>query len=186
MKITLRKANTVQNAISQELKNLDLACSININEFEDPKDQIKNAREKFFEQSATREKLIGALYEIRRKVAQANAEVGINNMLADVAMLEKQVSYSTNLASKGAQQPMRVINGRIKKITETTDRYSLHADTVSTSIFTEQEVEEFKNTSAELKREKQKLQDELLELNVQTQIELDDGTVLFLEKAHII
>jgi hypothetical protein len=59
-------------------------------------------------------------------------------------------------------------------------------DTIDTGIFTKQEVEEFKRTVADLKRQKQKLQDTLLELNVQTEIQLDEETARFLERADIL
>jgi len=57
---------------------------------------------------------------------------------------------------------------------------------VVTSIFSEEEVESFRREAAEGKRQKQRLQDALLELNVQTEIELEEGTTLFLEKADIL
>ena len=57
---------------------------------------------------------------------------------------------------------------------------------MTTSIFSEAEVETFRREAAEGKRQKQKLQDALLELNVQTEIELEEGTALFLEKADIL
>jgi hypothetical protein len=128
-----------------------------------------------------------ALYEIRAKVARANAESGINDHLANVAYLEKQISHNTMLASKGAQTALRVLNGQVKKLSEVKeDGYGYSRRDVVTSIFTEEEVEDFKRTAADFKREKQRIQDLLLELNVQTEIQLDEETARFLEKADIL
>lgn len=186
MKLTLRKANAVQAAINEMVKGLDLSTTVTLNEFEEVQEQIDAVRNRFFTHNATRAKLVGALYEIRRKVAVANAEAGINDMLADVAALEKQIGYNNQLAAKGPQTAMRVLNGQVKKNAEAKDEYSYSRRDVVTSIFTEEEVEDFRRKVADSKREKQRLQDQLLELNVQTEIELDGETARFLERADIL
>jgi hypothetical protein len=53
-------------------------------------------------------------------------------------------------------------------------------------VFTAEEVEDFRRAAANAKRTKQSLQDTLLELNVQTAIELDEETARFLERADIL
>lgn len=186
MKLTLRKANVIQTAINEMIKNLNSATVVQLNEFEDVSEQIQVARNRFFIQAATRNKLIMSLYEIRQKVAQANAEVGINDQLAQIAYLEKQISYNNMLVNAGCQTPNRVLNGQLKKLAEIKeDNYYSRRD-VSTSIFSEEEIEDFKRAAADFKRQKQRLQDDLLELNVQTEIEIDEDTATFLEKADIL
>lgn len=187
MKLTLRKANAVQASINEAIKNLNLSTSATLNEFEDVKDQIDVVRNRFNESNATRTELVGALYEIRAKVSEANAAAGINKMLADVAMLEKQISYHNQLASKGPQTALRVLNGQMKKIADAKDEgFGYNRRDVTTSIFTEEEVEDFRRSAADFKRKKQRLQDALLELNVQTEIELDEATAHFLKKVDIL
>jgi hypothetical protein len=187
MKLTLRKANAIQAAINEMIKGLDLNTSVTLNEFEDVQEQIDAVRNRFWTHSATRNKLTMALYEIRAKVAQANAASGINDRLANVAYLEKQISHNTMLAGKGAQTALRVLNGQVKKNAEVKeDIYGRSSRDVTTSIFTEEEIEDFRRTIADFKREKQRVQDLLLELNVQTEIELEEGTATFLEKADIL
>jgi hypothetical protein len=187
MKLTLRKANAVQAAINEAIKGLDLSTIVTLNEFEDVEDQIQLVRDRFQTHAATRNKLTMTLYEIRGKVAQANASAGINDHLTNVAYLEKQISHNTMLAGKGAQTALRVLNGQVKKLSEVKeDGFGYRHNAVTTSIFTEEEVEQFRKDAANAKREKQKLQDRLLELNVQTQIELTEGTAAFLETADIL
>lgn len=187
MKLTLRKANAVQAEINQAIKALDLPTVVELNEFEDVGEQIRLVRDRFRMNNETRDHLINALYDIRRKVSEANASAGINDLLADVARIEKDISYCTMLANKGAQTSLRVLDGRLKKAAEETgERRMFGYDTVTTSIFTEEEVEYHRKNAARCKRRKQKLQDRLLELNVQTEIELDEETARFLEKADIL
>jgi len=187
MKLTLRKANAVQAAINEAIKGLDLSTSVNLNEFEEVGDQISAVRDRFWTHAATRNQLTMALYEIRAKVARANAESGINDHLANVAYLEKQISHNTMLASKGAKTALRVLNGQVKKLSEVKeDGFGYRHNAVTTSIFTEEEIEDFKHNAAEFKRQKQRIQDLLLELNVQTEILLNEDTARFLEKADIL
>lgn len=186
MNITLRKANAVQNSINEMIKGLSFDTSVRINEFEDHNEQINAVRDVFNTHLATRTKLVGALYEIRKAVATANAEAGINDMLAEVAMLEKEIQFANTFATQQARLSDAVIAGKIDKIKNSEDRYSYMSSDVTTTIFTKAEVEEYKRTVADLKRQKQRLQDVLLELNVQTEITLDEETANFLERADIL
>jgi hypothetical protein len=182
MKISLRKANAIQAEINEAIKELDLSTSVTLNEFEEVKEQIQSVRDRFWADAGKRDKLLKALYEIRAKVAQKNAEVGINDHLANVAYLDKQISHNKMLADKGEQTSMRVLNGQVKKLAEVKDDgYGYSRRDVVTSIFTQEEIENFRRNMAELKREKQRVQDLLLELNVQTEIELSEETVQILK-----
>jgi hypothetical protein len=186
MKLTLRKANAVQHSINEMLKSLDLNTNITLNEFVDVKHQIQAVRDRFWAHTATRNKLMLSLYEIRQKVANANAAAGINDMLAEVAHLEKQIGHNTMLASKGVQTELRVLNGQLSKQAAAKEDAYGYSRAVTTSIFSEEEIETFRREAAEGKRQKQRLQDALLELNVQTEIELEEDTARFLEKADIL
>ena len=188
MKITLRKANAVQLAINEALKGLDFPHSVQLNEYEAYTAQIAAVRSRFETSTATRAKLIGALYEIRRAVARANAEQGINDMLAEVAMFEKQIQHFNTFATKSARLSDKVIEGKLEKVRGIKEESRLYGryDTIDTSIFFESEIDDFKKTVADLKRQKQKLQDTLLELNVQTEIEVGDETANFLVRADIL
>jgi hypothetical protein len=127
------------------------------------------------------------LYEIRKAVARANADESINDMLAEVAMLEKEIQFNNTYATKSPRLSDAVIEGKLSKLKEgKEDTFYGRGNTVDTGIFTTEEVNDFKRTVADLKRQKQKLQDTLLELNVQTEIELDEETVRFLERADIL
>lgn len=185
MNITLRKANAVQNSINEMIKGLAFDTSVRINEFEDHNEQINAVRTVFDTHRATRNKLVGALYEIRKAVAVANAENSINDMLAEVAMLEKEIQFNNTFATQQPRLSDAVIVGKIEKVKAAKEDF-YRRDDVSTSVFTKEEVDEFKRVVADLKRQKQKLQDVLLELNVQTEITLDDETATFLERADIL
>jgi len=187
MKITLRKANVVQSNINEQIKALDLNYHATLNEFQSIDSQISAVRIRFFENQKTRSKLTNSLYEIRRKVSVANATSGINDMLATVAQLEKTASFNAMLASKGSQTDNMILAGEINKAADVKgDSYSYNRRDLVTSIFTEAEVIGFKQVSSSAKKQRQRLQDQLLELNVRTEIELDAETTAFLQTVDII
>lgn len=187
MKLTLRKANAVQNSINEMIKTLDLNTTVTLNEFEDVADQIEAARDRFWANHKQREDLMVALYNIRAKVAQANAAAGINDLLTEVAFTEKQIAFDNQLASKGVRTALRVLSGQVKKNAATTGEASYYrAESVSTSIFAEEEIVSLKNSVKLQKKAKQGLQDRLLELNVKTEIELEDPVVSILTEAGIV
>jgi len=187
MKITLRKANALQQAITEAVAGLELATDVAINEFERPTAKIEEAKNKFVTNMTTRSKLMGVQYEIRKEVARANASAGINDLLADVAMLDKDITVYARLAKTRPSLDNDVIVGKLGKIKgRSEDQFYGREDHVQTSIFNESEIEEFKSKLAELKKQKVSLQDSLLELNVQTDIELSDESEKLLARAGII
>jgi hypothetical protein len=187
MKLTLRKANTIQHSINEKLKSLELTTTVALNEFEETSPQIEAVRQTFFKNYFSRNKLTLALFEIRQKVANANASSGINDLLTKVALLEKQQAFLTMLSGKGSQVSLRVLNGQLKRNAEMKgESYSYHRNEVTTPIFTDEEIEQFRREAAEFKRQKQKIQDNLLELNVRTEIELETDTADFLKSHDIV
>jgi hypothetical protein len=176
MNITLRKANAIQISINDALKAISFETQVKINEFQDAEAEIARAALEFKTDLARRDALTEALYEIRKSVGSANAHVGIDTRLADVANLEKQIQFYNGLAGKTVRESEKVVAGRLDKIRNGKDesRRSIYgyADTVDTSIFTREDLDGFRKLVAKSKKSKQKFQDEILELNVQTTVEL--------------
>jgi hypothetical protein len=187
MKISLRKANALQTALVETIAALDLSNEISINEFEKPTVKIAEAKARFEANLETRRQLQNAIYDIRRKVANANAIAGINNLLADVALVEKEIAFFGKLAKVSPALENDVIVGKLGKIKgRGEDQYYGREDVVRTSIFDEAQIDEYKTTVADYKKRKVSLQDSLLELNVATEIELSADTVDALVDAKII
>jgi hypothetical protein len=187
MKISLRKANALQAAITEALAGLDLSVEISINEFEKPTAKMTEAKDRFTTHLATRKALQSAFYDIRRKVANANAESGVNEHLADVAVLDKDIAFYSKLAKLTPALENDIIVGKLGKIKgRGEDQFYGREDVVRTNIFIEAEVDEFKATLASLKKTKVAIQDSLLELNVSTEIEVSVESEKILARAGII
>lgn len=187
MKINLRKANAIQVAINETIKSLEFNDTASINEFQDAANEISAASAKFSSNLVRRVDLLNALYEIRKAVASANNGAGINSRLADVARLEKDIQFFSTYAKASATTDDAVIKGKLEKIRNYKEQsYTFRSETVDTSIFAEAQVESFKGIVSAAKKQKQKLQDELLALNVRTEIEFSDATVTTLTNENIL
>jgi len=187
MKFNLRKTNAIQVAINETVKDLEFNATASINEFQDADKEILAASGKFSRNLARRIALLDALYEIRKAVATANYNAGIDGRLADIARLERDVQFYGMYANSSVITDVAVINGKLEKIrSRKEESYSFRSETVDTSIFTETEVEGFKGIVSAAKKQKQKLQDELITWNIRTEIEFSDATVTTLTNENIL
>lgn len=185
MNISLRKASALQNSINEAIKGLQFDVIVKLNEFQDAEQEIDRASVEFKNNIQHRENLIAALYEIRKAVSKANSQADIDGRLADVAMLEKQIQFYNGLAGNRVRENHKVIVGRLDKIRndKSESRRSLYGynDTVDTTVFTQEDLNGFRREVTKAKKAKQTLQDQILELNVQTQVTLSDSTVKALQ-----
>lgn len=190
MNISLRKASVLQNSINDAVKSIDLKTEITINEFQNPEHEIAVAASKIKAEISRRDGLYNALYEIRKAVSTANHTAGIDARLADIAHLEKQVQNFTALAGKEVRENMDVVKGKLDKIkTRPADARTTiygYADTVSTSVLEAEDIKTFKSLVALTKKAKQKLQDEVLELNVRTEITVSAPTLRTLTQEGLV
>lgn len=189
MKITLRKASALQNSIQETLRNIETKLTIQLNEFEDPQAVLDQANATALANDQRREALLKAMYFVRAEVARANAQAGISDRLATAAYIDKRLGTLTPFLTEDAlQENLAVITGSINKLKddkESRRMYSLH-NTVQTGVLVPEQVARFKVEQQELKKQKQKLNDEILELNVRTEIELSVATVQTLAKEGLI
>lgn len=185
MKITLRKANALQLAIGEAVKNISVEADVKINEFQNGEAEIARAVTEFRTNLTRRTQLMDAMYAIRKAVSTANASAGVDVKLADVAHQEKQVQFYNALASKKVREDAVVVEGQLNKLRESKDDsrrviYN-YTSTVDTSVLTADDLTSFRFAAAAAKKAKQKLQDELLEINVRTEIEVSNVDLLTAE-----
>jgi len=187
MKINLRKANALQLSVQEAIKGIKFDTEVKINEFQVAEDVIAKAREDFAVKQERHRGLLNSLYDIRKAVSQANSAQGVDVKLADVALMDKKIQYLADLAGKSTRDSAEVVAGKMEKLRNRKESnsslYYGHDATVDTSIFTQEDITGFRTAVSLGKKAKQKLQDELLEINVRTEIELgaDAVTVLTTE-----
>jgi uncharacterized protein YdcH (DUF465 family) len=192
MNLTLRKANAVQAGINDAIKSIKIEATLELNEFQDVQTALVKANETLFANDSRRQRLLLALYNIRGLVGTANAQSGIDLKLATAAFIEKRMGQLDELAKLTPVTDLAVINGKLDKIRndkgETTRRSSIYgySDTVSTTVVSQDQIDQIKVEIKNLKKQKQKLNDEILELNIKTEIPLSDDVVTTLTEEGLI
>jgi uncharacterized protein YdcH (DUF465 family) len=182
MEITLRKANAVQNSINEAIRSIKITTNIELNEFQNVEAELKTANDELIANDSRRQKLLLSLYNIRGLVGTANAASGIDLALAKAAFIDKRIGQLQELADSKAITDLTVITGKLEKIRNDKSENSRsriygYSDTVSTSVVGQGQIDEAKNEIKNLKKQKQKLNDEVLELNIKTNIPLSDDVV---------
>jgi len=184
MKISLRKANAIQNSIQQALKSINLRTNIDISEFQDVEQELKTAREKMEKDDKRRTDLLSTLYFIRGLVGQANAGSNISLMLSQVAYMDKRIGQLEQIINANIQTDLTVLKGKLQKMSTTEDRYG--RDSLSTSIVSQADIDNAKTSISELKKKKLATTDTVLELNIKTEIALTDDHVKVLQSEGIL
>lgn len=188
MKLTLRKANALQNSIQDQLKNIEVKTSISINEFQNPETELLRARSSLYQNDGRRVKLMQTLYRIRAQVGQANAQSGISDLLSNAAYLDKRLAHLKSLTESTATDAMVVIEGKLEKLRNSQSERRVYGynDTVDTGVLLEEQLAGFRQEAADLKKKKQEINDLVLELNVRTEVELDAETVELLKSEQLL
>lgn len=185
MNITLRKANAVQNSINETIRKISIKLTVELNEFQDVEAAIGKANNELVTNDGRRQKLTMALYNIRALVGTANAASGIDTSLAKAAFIDKRIGQLEELANATEMMSMDVIKGKLEKIKndkgETRRSLYGYSDTVNTSVLAQSQIDQAKAEILNLKKQKQKLNDEILELNIKTEIPLSEDVVATLE-----
>lgn len=190
MNITLRKANAVQNGIQEAIRGIKLDFSIEINEFQDVATEMKKANDQLITNDARRQKLLMAVYNIRGLVGTANSASGIDLKLATAAFVDKRIAQLEEFTKAVEMTELTVLTGKLDKIRNRKEdsRASIYGrdDTVTTSVLTKDQIEQAKTEIKNLKKQKQKLNDEILELNIKTEIPLSEEVVQTLQAEGLI
>jgi hypothetical protein len=191
MNITLRKASAIQNSINDAVKSIKVELTVELNEFVNVETALAKANGDMVANDGRRQRLTMALYNIRALVGTANAQSGIDTNLAKAAFIDKRIGQLEELAKATEITDLDVIKGKLDKIKNDkgeTSRRSIYgySDTVSTSVMSKAQIDQAKAEILNLKKQKQKLNDEILELNIKTEIPLSDDVVASLQAEGLI
>jgi hypothetical protein len=176
-KITLRKANALQKAIQDLMNSVEVKTHINVNEFQDPVEAVNTAARKLLDNDVRRSDLLMALFTIRTLTGTMNNNSGISMRLSHAAYLDKRIGQLQPLIGQDAEvSDLAVMAGKLDKIRNrpADSRVSLYGmhDEVSTGVLNHDQIENIRNVISELKKQKQQVNDEVLELNIRTEFEL--------------
>jgi hypothetical protein len=188
MKLTLRKASALQQSIQETIRQIAVETTIALNQFQGDA-VLAAARQTAIDNDSRRYNLTKVLYTIRAKVGTANDANGISTKLTLAACIDKRIGQLQGLTTASAvQEDTVVVNGKLEQLRNDKSERRVYGyqDTVNTGVFTADDVANFKKEQQDLKKQKQTLNDEILELNVRSEIELDENTVFTLQQEGLV
>jgi hypothetical protein len=189
IKITLRKANAIQQNMNDLLKTVQVKATVELNEFQDVVQTLQAANDAVMAADARRSDLLMALYSIRATVGVANFQCGIGNRLSHLAYIDKRLHQLEGLVAETARlKDLAVVTGQLDKIRNRREEHRMYGyeNNVTTGVLQQQQIDSIAGIMRELKKQKQKLNDEVLELNVRTEIELTDEVEVVLVREGIL
>lgn len=188
MNISLRRAAALQNSIQECLRGIALEATVRLNEFQDAESVISQRQAQLVQNLYRRQHLIAALYEIRAQVGDANQAAGINQRLTDIARIDRLIQDHQTLSQVAPRLAGEVISGQLARIRESRpeQRGYGYDSTVETTIMRAEDIQAHRRSLQELRRERQRTQDLILELNVRTEISLSPNTLETLREHDLI
>ena len=190
MKINLRKSSALQNSIQETIRGITVNLEVKINEFQTPETVLDQKANEVMIADSRRNDLLVALYSIRAQVNIANAQSGVSDRLARAAYTDKRIEQLGVFASADHRDDIEVIKGKLEKIkTRPADsRASLygHHDDVTTGVLPREALDQIKVVLRDMKKQKQRINDEILELNVRTEIELSAEVIEILQRENLV
>jgi hypothetical protein len=190
-KINLRRAAALQNVLHDTIKSIEVEPNIEINEWQTPEEILQAANAQLFVNDSRRNDLLMSIYTIRSLVATQNAMSGISGKLSHMAYIDKRIAQLTDTVGNAVKiEALDVIKGRLEKIRNrpADSRATLyHRDEdVRVSVLTQQQIDQIKSVIKDLKKQKTAVSDEVLELNVRTEIELTPEVETILTREGLI
>jgi hypothetical protein len=190
-KINLRKANAIQRNIQDLMSSIEIHTTININEFQDPNAALEDGANKLLSADVRRSDLLMALYTIRSLVGNANASCGVDTRLSHGAYVDKRIAQLEPLVKSTTERGDSVVlAGKLEKIKSrpADSRHSIYGmhDEVSSGVLTKEAIDSIRVVIAEMKKQKQTINDEVLELNIRTEIELTPDVEVVLQREGVI
>ena len=189
--LNLRKASALQTALQEMLKEITVKTSVDLTEFKDPVTEINAANLEFFAQYTKRNDLMMSIYSIRSLVGIQNAIAGVTARLTHIAYIDKRIAQLEHVVS-GSKEMMDldIIAGKLDKIRnrkeENTRSIYGHTDEVTTNILTAEQLNSIRGVLRDLRKQKANLNDEILELNIKSMIELTPDVEAVLTREGLI
>lgn len=173
MKLTLRKTAKVVTELQEEARKLSRSSMIELTEYDDVEQKLAAARAEAAVRNQRVVDLYEAIYALREAVGHANAISGVSALMTKAAFIDKQIAL-LNDQDTSVGVDVALLQAKVARLKNATERSRWDGDSVSTSVYTQDDLNAFRKQIRELKKEKAAIQDDLLELNVNTLINVPE------------
>jgi len=176
MQVTLRKAHLLAQALIEAAHQIKAKSSERLSIYDGNAEQTLSKLSVEFEQNITVARdLITSAYSIRRALAAANARTGVDDLLVEREVCNAHEKLISAAVGSGLRMSKAQLNGEMAALLKGLEN-GYGNNYVTTSALTE----EFKAKLAEdfqaIRRQKTRISDRLMEINMQNKIEIDSAT----------
>ena len=167
MQMNIRKATHLQNNIKRYIDAITLEFSKEVNTSDDIVKTLQDSNELLFKTDERRNKLLTIYYNIAALIAQANAGSGITTAQAKIGFVDNRITQVEQIAKAVPLTDPDALAGYLKEVT----------GSVSTGVVSLDQIKQAKAELANLKINRQQLEEEIFELMVKTEIPITDDNV---------
>jgi hypothetical protein len=185
MKISLKKANLIQQKLAEKIPSV-FPSTLTVSIYSKTIDaDIAEARDKFYDEVKRHGKLVRSLYELRDLIQKANHASGISTLMNKIALNQRMVSVYTGFSANSPMKPVSEISTQISAMLNAEIK-SYGGSNLAIGILIKSDIEFYLKESKKALLIDSQLREELLELNVSTKIEIGEELVSLLKDEMII
>ena len=196
MKLSLRKARKLEDKIQKFLDKEGIKLSHRVrskSSIKDVEKELKKARKEFSQNLEKRQALSSLRYDLRRLIAESNEKLGVNGLITQKASLEAQLREVNELlaqaevAKEGAllADALELAKKKLEKGAEESYRVKDYTQ-LEVSLVTKDQLEALKEKRHQLVKAVEEIEDDLLEKNAGSKINLKAEMVSLLQKEKIL
>ena len=181
MKITLRKASALQVAVSNLIDDTYARPVFSVDDESLLAEEVPQAREEYETNLRRLRSLIEVKYSLRKAIGDMNLSAGVTSLLTQEREIAELMCELESIVDR--------VNGRCFTVEQIQAKFDKHNQrvalagssymgrsiSVDTDLISKEEVDELRKEILSLKRQRQTVNDRVLEINVSTYVTLTDA-----------
>jgi len=186
MEITLRKARKIETAINTFLEDDTVVLETSIRflgTFDEAKESLLAEKVELLNTLNLRQELLKIRYDLRRKIEISNENSGINDLINKKVLNEKLISELDNFIKNNKNQSLTELQDTLTAHSKLEpEKYSFKIKTTfDFPTLQNEDIAPLKDKKMSLKKDIEKIEDELSFLNLNTKIILEEDVTKLLE-----
>ena len=189
MRVSLRKANALQEALAEAVKSsTKTQREVDVLNTVMWKPEINNVQTRYFDEIRGKLDMVNVRFTIRQLVSTANAESGVSDLLTELASTDSAIiTIQRFIVQQSAREKDEILEKKRERKLARVDNpeYDGYME-MEVSVISKEDRDHWEDKVKELRRRKATINDQLLELNIRTDIELPTFVEEVLRKENLI
>ena len=181
MKITLRKASALQAAVSNLIGEIYARPVVSVDDESVLAEDVAQAKEDYGTNLRRLRSLIEVKYSLRKAIGDLNLSSGVTSLLTQEREIAELMGELDNVVERTngrcftVEQMQAKFDKHNQRVALSGSSYMGRSITVETDLISKEEVAELRKEILSLKRQRQTVNDRVLEINVSTYVTLTDA-----------